>query len=62
MSGVENYTAEGICMREDMLEKRIAQLEAALRHINAINDHPGGFNREIQDVLDTVIDTSDVKF
>lgn len=44
------------------LRGRISELEAALRRINAINDHPGRFSREIQDVLDSVIDTSDAKF
>ena len=41
---------------------RNAELEAALHRINALNDNPARFNREIQDVIDSVIDTSDVKF
>lgn len=40
----------------------MCRLRDALYHINSINDHPGRFNKEIQDVLDSVIDTSDVKF
>ena len=46
----------------DTLKSRIKELEAALRKINALNDHPGRFNSEIQDVLNGVIDTSDIKF
>lgn len=42
--------------------QRIAALEAALHKINAINDNPARFSKEIQDVLDSVIDTSDHKF
>lgn len=41
---------------------RIEALEAALRRINGLNDSPARFNKEIQDVLDSVIDTSDVRF
>jgi uncharacterized protein (DUF1778 family) len=41
---------------------RIAELEAALRKINALIDSPARFNSEVQAVLDSVIDTSDVKF
>lgn len=41
---------------------RIAELEAALRKINALIDSPARFNPEVQAVLDAVIDTSDVKF
>ena len=44
------------------LEARIAELEDALRKINALNDSPARFNGEIQDVLNSVIDTSDHKF
>jgi cell fate (sporulation/competence/biofilm development) regulator YmcA (YheA/YmcA/DUF963 family) len=43
-------------------EQRIAELEAALRKINALIDSPARFNKEVQDVLDSVIDTSDTKF
>lgn len=46
----------------DCVAKRIAALEAALHQINAHNDSPARFNKEIQDVLNSVIDTSDVKF
>lgn len=35
---------------------------AALHRINALNDRPARFNKEIQDVLDSVIDTSDIRF
>ena len=42
--------------------KRIAELEAALHQMNALNDSPARFNKEIQDVLNSVIDTSDIKF
>ena len=42
--------------------KRIAELEAALHQINALIDSPARFNKEVQDVLDSVVDTSDVKF
>lgn len=48
--------------RREQNAERIAALEAALHAINRINDHPGRFSKEIQDVLDSVIDTSDVKF
>ena len=41
---------------------RIAELEAALRKINALIDSPARFNPEVQAVLDSVIDTSDTKF
>lgn len=41
---------------------RIAELEAALRKINALIDSPARYNAEVQAVLDSVIDTSDVKF
>lgn len=41
---------------------RIAELEAALHKINALIDSPAKFNAEVQAVLDSVIDTSDVKF
>ncbi len=41
---------------------RIEALEAALREINSLIDSPARFNKEVQDVLDSVIDTSDVKF
>ena len=41
---------------------RIELLEAALHAINSINDSPARFNSEIQDVLNSVIDTSDTKF
>lgn len=44
------------------LDKRVTELVAALRTINRLNDHPGYFNSEIQKVLDSVIDTSDVVF
>lgn len=44
------------------LRARIAELEAALRKINALIDSPARFNAEIRAVLDSVIDTSDVKF
>lgn len=44
------------------LRDRIAELEAALRKINALIDSPARFNAEIQAVLDSVIDTSDTKF
>lgn len=37
---------------------RIADLETALRRINALNDSPAQFNSEIQDVLNSVIDTA----
>lgn len=42
--------------------RRIAELEAALRKINALIDSPARFNKEVQAVLDSVIDTSDTKF
>jgi hypothetical protein len=43
--------------------KRVAlAYEAALHQINALNDSPARFNKEIQDVLNSVIDTSDIKF
>jgi hypothetical protein len=38
---------------------RIAELEAALRKINELIDSPARWNGDIQDVLDSVIDTSD---
>ena len=38
------------------------KLRTALRTINRIIDHPSRFNSEIQEVLDAVIDTSDVVF
>jgi hypothetical protein len=41
---------------------RVALLEGALHCINTLNDSPARFNKEIQDVLNSVIDTSDVKF
>lgn len=41
---------------------RIEVLEAALRKINSLIDSPARFNAEVQAVLDSVIDTSDVKF
>ena len=41
---------------------RIEALEAALHKINALIDSPARFNKEVQDVLDSVIDTSDTKF
>jgi hypothetical protein len=41
---------------------RIEALEAALHRINALIDSPARFNKEVQDVLDGVIDTPDVKF
>jgi hypothetical protein len=41
---------------------RIEALERALHRINQVNDSPMRFNKEIQDALDTVIDTSDVRF
>ncbi len=41
---------------------RIEALEAALRRINVLIDSPAKFNVDIQSVLDSVIDTSDVKF
>lgn len=44
------------------LAERVVKLEAALHQINALNDSPARFNKEIQDVLNSVIDTSDVKF
>lgn len=47
-----------ICERD----KRIAELEAALRKINSLIDSPARFNSEVQAVLDSVIDTSDTKF
>jgi uncharacterized protein YbaP (TraB family) len=43
-------------------DKRIEELESALHKINALNDTPARFNSEIQDVLNSVIDTSDHKF
>lgn len=43
-------------------EARIAELEAALHKINALIDSPARFNPEVQAVLDSVIDTNDVKF
>lgn len=46
-----------ICDRD----ARIADLEAALCKINALIDSPARFNAEVQAVLDSVIDTSDVK-
>ena len=46
----------------EQAQKRIAELEAALHQINAMNDSPARFNKELQDVLDAVIDTSDHKF
>lgn len=42
--------------------ERIAELEAALRRINAMNDSPARFSKELQDVLNSVIDTSDTRF
>lgn len=42
--------------------ERIAELEAALRKINDLIDSPSRFNADVQDVLDSVIDTSDTKF
>lgn len=42
--------------------ERIAHLETALRKINSLIDSPARFNAEVQAVLDSVIDTSDVKF
>lgn len=42
--------------------RRIAELEAALRKINALIDSPARFNADVQAVLDSVIDTSDTKF
>ena len=41
---------------------RIAELEAALRKINALIDSPARFNADVQAVLDSVIDTSDIRF
>jgi hypothetical protein len=41
---------------------RIEALERALHRINQVNDSPRRVNKEIQDALDTVIDTSDVRF
>jgi hypothetical protein len=41
---------------------RIEALEDALHLINALIDSPARFNKEVQDVLDSVIDTSDHKF
>jgi hypothetical protein len=41
---------------------RIEALEAALHKINRLIDRPSCFNGEIQKVLDSVIDTSDIKF
>lgn len=41
---------------------RITELEAALRKINALIDSPARYNADVQAVLDSVIDTSDVKF
>lgn len=46
----------------DRQTARIAELEAALRKINALIDSPSRFNADVQAVLDSVIDTSDVKF
>lgn len=45
-----------------LAQRRIADLELALRRVNSLNDNPARFNKEIQDVLDAVIDTSDHKF
>lgn len=36
-------------------EAYIQQLVAALQRIDAINDNPARFNKEINDVLDTVL-------
>lgn len=44
------------------LDETVATFAKALRTINRLNDHPGYFNSEIQKVLDSVIDTSDVVF
>lgn len=41
---------------------RVAELEAALRRINALNDNPAKFSKEIQNVLDAAIDTRDTVF
>ena len=46
----------------DPRDRRIAELEDALCKINALIDSPARFNAEVQAVLDSVIDTSDVKF
>lgn len=46
----------------ERLRSRVAQLEAALHKINALIDNPNDFNQAIQDVLDSVIDTSDTRF
>lgn len=43
-------------------KSRNAELEAALHKINALIDSPARFNKEVQAVLDSVINTSDVKF
>ena len=40
----------------------IERLQAALHKINRLIDSPNTFNQEIQDVLDSVIDTSDTRF
>ena len=62
---VENHMVDGEAMLIKackMKNARIAELEAALRKINALIDSPARFNAEVQAVLDSVIDTSDTKF
>lgn len=63
MSGEPNlYTDNDVDDIVSDKDKRIAELEAALRKINALIDSPARFNAEVQAVLDSVIDTSDTKF
>ena len=60
MSGEPNlYTDNDVDDIVSDKDKRIAELEAALRKINALIDSPARFNAEVQAVLDSVIDTSD---
>ena len=66
MATIDPRTPEGEALGMsrycDSLEARVAELETALRKINALIDSPAKFNAEVQAVLDNVIDTSDVKF
>ena len=55
----ERRRAQEAC---EQMGRRIAELEAALRKINALIDSPARFNQDVQAVLDSVIDTSDHKF
>ncbi len=55
-------TADFMTIEKRKADKRIADLEAALRRINSLIDSPARFNADVQAVLDSVIDTSDKKF